>query len=56
MDIVTLLTGKSSPYVKHSIHFIENISNAPVHSNQMVSLDVVNLFMKVPTNETLTVV
>ena len=41
-------------YVKNSTHFVE--SNAPIHSNQTVSLDVVSLFTKVPTNETLAVV
>ena len=50
------LTGKFSLYVKNSAHFVEGISNAPIHSNQMVSLDIVNLFTKVPTNETLAVV
>ena len=35
---------------------IEKISDAPIHSNQMVSLDVVSLFTKVPTDETLAVV
>ena len=35
---------------------ILDIGNAPIHSNQMVSLDVVNLFKKVPTDETLTLV
>ena len=29
------------------------ISGAPIHSNQMVSLDAVSLFTKVPTDETL---
>ena len=28
----------------------------PIHSNQMVSLDIVSLFTKVPTDETLAVV
>ena len=35
---------------------MERISDAPIHSNQMVSLDVVSLFTKVPTDETLAVV
>ena len=35
---------------------MERISNAPVYSNQMASLDVVSLFTKVPTDETLAVV
>ena len=35
---------------------MERISNAPIHSNQMVSLDVVSLITKVPTDGTLTVV
>ena len=56
VDIVTPLTGKSSSYFKNSAHFLEKITNAPIHSNQMVSLDVVNLFPKVSTNETVTVV
>ena len=49
------LTGKSSSYVKNSAHFVVRISDAPIHSNQMVSLDVVSLFTKVPTDETLAV-
>ena len=56
MDIGSLLTGKSSPYVKNSAFFMEKIYQAPIHSNQMVCLDVVTLFTRVPTNETLTVV
>ena len=55
-EIICSLTGKSSLYVKNSAHFVERISNAPIHSNQMVSLDVVNLFTKVPTDETLAAV
>ena len=35
---------------------MERISDAPIHLNQMVSLDVVSLFTKVPTDETLAVV
>ena len=35
---------------------MERISDASIHSNQMVSLDVVSLFTKVPTDETLPVV
>ena len=35
---------------------MERIRDAPIHSNQMVSLDVVSLFTKVPTDETLAVV
>ena len=50
------LSGKSSSYVKNSAHLVERISNAPIRSNQMVSLDVVSLFTKVPTDETLAVV
>ena len=34
---------------------MERISNTPIHSNQMLSVDVVSLFTKVPTNETLVV-
>ena len=34
---------------------MERIDDAPIHSNQMVSLDVVSLFTKVPTDETLAV-
>ena len=37
----------------NSAHFVERISEAPNHSNQM---DVVSLFIKVPTDETLSVV
>ena len=56
VEIISPLTGKSSSYVKNSAHFVERIRDAPIHSNQMVSLDVVSLFTKVPTNETLAVV
>ena len=35
---------------------MERINDTPIHSNQMVSLDVVSLFTKVPTDETLAVV
>ena len=35
---------------------MERISDAPIHSNQMVSFDVVSLFTKVPTDETFAVV
>ena len=56
MGIIIPLTGKSSSYVKNLAHFVERISDAPIHSNQMVSLDVVSLFTKVPTDETLAVV
>ena len=35
---------------------MERISDAPIHSHQMVSLGVVSLFTKVPTDETLAVV
>ena len=55
-EIIRPRTGKSSSYVKDSAHFVERISDAPIHSNQMVSLDVVSLFTKVPTDETLAVV
>ena len=46
----------SSSYVKNSAHFVDRISDAPIHSNQMVILDVVSLFTKVPTDEILAVV
>ena len=35
---------------------MEKVSSTYIHSNQMVSLDVVSLFTRVPTCETLTVV
>ena len=56
MEIISPLTGKSSSYIKNSAHFVERISDVPIHSNQMVSLDAVSLFIKVPTDETLAVV
>ena len=56
VEIISPLTGKSSSYVKYLAHFVERISDTPIHSNQMVSLDVVSLFTKVPTDETLTIV
>ncbi len=48
VEIISPLTGKSSSYVKNSAHFVGRISDVPIHSNQMVSLDVVSLFTKVP--------
>ena len=56
VEIINPLTGKSSSYVKNSAHFFERISDASIHSNQMVSLDVVSLFSKVSPDETLAVV
>ena len=53
VKIIRPLVGMSSSYVKNSVHFVERISNAPIRSDQMVSLDEVNLFTKVPTDETL---
>ena len=43
-------------HVKNSAHFTELIKEAPIGSHQMVSLDVVSLFTKVPTSEALTVI
>ena len=37
-------------------HFVEKNCNASIHSNQMVSLDVVSLFTRVTIYDTLTVV
>ena len=54
VEIINPLTAKS--YIKNSAQFVERISDAPIHSNQMVSLDVVRLFTKVPIDETLAVV
>ena len=56
VEIINPLIGKSSSYVKNSAHFVEIITDAAIHSNQMVSLDVASLFTKVPTDETLAVV
>ena len=56
VEIVAPLTDKSSLYVKNSAHFIEKIGNAPIHSNQVFSLDVLNLLTKVPLDESLIVV
>ena len=56
VEIINPLTDKSSSYFKNSAHFVERITVAPIHSNQMVSFDVVSLFTKVPTDETLAVV
>ena len=56
VEINSPLTAKSSSYVKNSGYFVERISDAPIHSNQIVSLDVVSLFTQVPTDETLAVV
>ena len=32
-EIISTLTGKSSSYIKNSAHFVERISDAPIHSN-----------------------
>ena len=56
VEIISPLTGKSSSYVKNSAHFTKRISDSPIHSNQMVSLDVVSLFTKVPTDEIISLV
>ena len=50
VEIINPLTGKNSA------QFVERINDAPIHSNQMVILDVVSLFTKLPTDETLAVV
>ena len=52
VEIISPLIGRASSYVKNSAHFGERISNAPIHSNQIVSLDVVNLFKKIPIDGT----
>ena len=31
MEIVTLLAGKSSSYIKNSAHFVEKISYVPIY-------------------------
>ena len=56
VGIFTPLMGKSISYVKNSAYFAEKISNAPIHSYQMVSLNAEIQFTKVPTDQTLTVV
>ena len=37
VEITNPLTVKSSSYVRNSSHSVERISDAPIHSNQMVS-------------------
>ena len=49
MEIIIPQTSKSSSYVKNSAHFEERISDAPIHSDQKVSLNLVSLFTKVQT-------
>ena len=56
VDIIFSLKSKSPTYVKIPVHFVEKICKAPIHSNQMVSIDVVSLFMRVSTDEILKVV
>ena len=56
VEIISSLIGNSSSHVKNSAFFVERISNGPICSDQMVNLDVVSLFTKVPTDETLDVV
>ena len=52
VEIICPLTGKSSSYIKNLAHFVERISDAPIHSNQMMCSDVVSL----STDDTLAVV
>ena len=62
VEIVTQLTRKSSSYVNNSAHFVgvgkkkKKKSNAPIHYNQMLNLDVASLLTRVSTYETQTVV
>ena len=56
VDRVSPLMGKSSSYVKNSVHFTKKICKALIHSNQMVSREVVSLFTRVSIDETLKVV
>ena len=56
VEIISLLTSKCRSYVKNSAHFLGSISDTYIHSNQIVSLDVVSLFTKVSTEETLALV
>ena len=55
VEIINSLTSKSSSYVKNLAHIVKRISDASIHSNQIVSFDVMSLFTKVPTDETLVV-
>ena len=53
VDIIDPLIGKSPSYVRNSSYFVEIIKDVPILSSQMVSLDVVSLFTKVPREEAL---
>ena len=55
VEIISPLTDNSSFYVNNSAHIVERTNNAPIHSNQMESQDVVTLFIKVHTDESLVV-
>ena len=57
VKIITPLSGKSTSYMKNSAHFVSLVQDMhPTPNTQMISLDVVNLFNNVPTNETLATV
>lgn len=46
-------TNKFPSYVKSYAHFLETIQDTPIDCNKIASLDTVNLFTKVHTDETL---
>ena len=55
--ILSPLAGKTSSYVKNSMHFVEIIRGRVVsEADILVSFDVVSLFTKVPIDETMDVV
>ena len=55
VEIVTLLMGPQ--YIPRTLPtLLKKINYAPIHTNQMVILDVVSLFTRVPTHETLPVI
>lgn len=52
--IINPLTGQSESYIKNSFEFTTKIKEIDVDKDdKMISFDVVNLFTKVPVNETL---
>ena len=50
---VLIICQKLSPFWRKKIY---KRGPFPIHSNQMMNVDIISLFMRVPTDETLTVV
>lgn len=53
IGITNIQTGKFPFFVKNFAHLLEAIKDIPIYTNWMVSLDIVSLVIKVPTDETI---